>query len=491
MRKILLLFILIFLAGCSVKEQDLGAGELRVLLPVQGGTGTSTAVAGDIGKALTIASANPLTYQFSTVTGASSTILADNNHWSSVNFFDGGLHSRASSTFGSNIHVLGNISASSSLTTPSLTSNSTGVGVFTAPNSSFSVNVAGAVRSMSNTSNFIATQQTPVDSLIISNIAAGSARVVLNAAVPLSISTNNNFEQIVLTSNGKNVAFGGTSAADKLTIYEGNLAVVNTSTAVTSTLGSNFFVIASSTSDRTGKFYVDSSGNTSASGTLISGTHTINQGNQTNVQAVNILSAGQGTSGISYNLNAAGSMNWDNSANSLAVAQTSFRFSLTNRALNFVANGNAFDTSPYAFTFQNIATTGRGVAALQAASGQTADLLGMFNSAGNKLSYFDSSGYLILGNGAATSTFTNNSITLATSTGFNLGKFNVDSSGNLSASGTTYRFNGGASATTTINVGALGTATSKACFNAQNTAGTNISFYFVGTTLTVENNACR
>lgn len=49
----------------------------------------------------------------------------------------------------------------------------------------------------------------------------------------------------------------------------------------------------------------------------------------------------------------------------------------------------------------------------------------------------------------------------------------------------------GTSATTTVNVGALGTATSKACFNVQNSAGTNISFYFVGTTQVVENNACR
>ncbi|MFA5888832.1 MAG: hypothetical protein WCW47_00400 [Candidatus Paceibacterota bacterium] len=49
----------------------------------------------------------------------------------------------------------------------------------------------------------------------------------------------------------------------------------------------------------------------------------------------------------------------------------------------------------------------------------------------------------------------------------------------------------GASATTTINVGELGSATSYACFNTKNTVGTDISFYFVGTTMVVESNTCR
>lgn len=69
------------------------------------------------------------------------------------------------------------------------------------------------------------------------------------------------------------------------------------------------------------------------------------------------------------------------------------------------------------------------------------------------------------------------------------GCFVVDNGGNISASGTLSV--GKPSATTTVNIGNLGVAASKTCFNVQNTAGSNISFYFVGTTLTVENNACR
>lgn len=49
----------------------------------------------------------------------------------------------------------------------------------------------------------------------------------------------------------------------------------------------------------------------------------------------------------------------------------------------------------------------------------------------------------------------------------------------------------GASATTTVNFGEAGSAGSKACFNTKNTAGSDISFYFVGTSMVVESNLCR
>ena len=76
-----------------------------------------------------------------------------------------------------------------------------------------------------------------------------------------------------------NVGIGTTAPADRLSISGGNLAVGNA--GVTSTLGNNFFSIASSTTDMLGKFYVDSSGNVSASGTaniLGSGTSTFAYG---------------------------------------------------------------------------------------------------------------------------------------------------------------------------------------------------------------------
>ncbi len=45
--------------------------------------------------------------------------------------------------------------------------------------------------------------------------------------------------------------------------------------------------------------------------------------------------------------------------------------------------------------------------------------------------------------------------------------------------------------TTTINFGEIGSSTAKTCFNTKNTEGGDISFYFVGTTMVVENNVCN
>jgi len=50
----------------------------------------------------------------------------------------------------------------------------------------------------------------------------------------------------------------------------------------------------------------------------------------------------------------------------------------------------------------------------------------------------------------------------------------------------------GASATTTVNFGEVGSATSKACFNTKNVSGADISFYFsAANTMVVESNLCR
>jgi hypothetical protein len=56
---------------------------------------------------------------------------------------------------------------------------------------------------------------------------------------------------------------------------------------------------------------------------------------------------------------------------------------------------------------------------------------------------------------------------------------------------TRFHVTSGASATTTVSFGEVGNSTSKACFNTKNTAGTDISFYFVGTSMIVESNLCR
>jgi len=94
-------------------------------------------------------------------------------------------------------------------------------------------------------------------------------------------------------------------------------------------------------------------------------------------------------------------------------------------------------------------------------------------------------------------------------TGFSRLKANVVAVGNGTANDTTgtlvaakvgvgtttpyskFQVTSGANATTTVNFGEVGVSTSHACFNTKNTAGTDISFYFVGTTMVVENNLCR
>ena len=52
-------------------------------------------------------------------------------------------------------------------------------------------------------------------------------------------------------------------------------------------------------------------------------------------------------------------------------------------------------------------------------------------------------------------------------------------------------FSKGTSATTTVMFGEPGDLSSKACFNTKNTDGNDISFYFVGTTMVVEDNVCQ
>ncbi len=52
-------------------------------------------------------------------------------------------------------------------------------------------------------------------------------------------------------------------------------------------------------------------------------------------------------------------------------------------------------------------------------------------------------------------------------------------------------FSQGPTATTTFTIGQIGSTTSKACFNTKNTAGDDISFYFVGTSMVVESNVCQ
>jgi hypothetical protein len=83
----------------------------------------------------------------------------------------------------------------------------------------------------------------------------------------------------------------------------------------------------------------------------------------------------------------------------------------------------------------------------------------------------------------------------STYVGTNPGGGSLILSGNLGIGTSTpvgrLHVDGGTSATTTTSFGKIGDATSKSCFNAKNTSGDGISFYFVGTSMVVENNLCR
>jgi len=56
----------------------------------------------------------------------------------------------------------------------------------------------------------------------------------------------------------------------------------------------------------------------------------------------------------------------------------------------------------------------------------------------------------------------------------------------------TNTFSKGASATTTVDFGTLGDATSRACFNTKDAVtGGDVSFYIANGAMVVENNVCR
>lgn len=97
------------------------AAPLRVLRGSEGGTGTSTAAAGDVGKCLSVLTANPLTFNYATCSGAGST----------ANWFVGtGYGAATSSTLGFTNGFLSSASStiSSSLRLSTLTSGVLGVG---------------------------------------------------------------------------------------------------------------------------------------------------------------------------------------------------------------------------------------------------------------------------------------------------------------------------------------------------------------------------
>ncbi len=90
--------------------------------------------------------------------------------------------------------------------------------------------------------------------------------------------------------------------------------------------------------------------------------------------------------------------------------------------------------------------------------------------------------------------------TTGTSVSNDTTKFTVKNGGNVGVGTTTpqHKFvvtstpaGNGSISTTTTDFGTFGTTTSRFCINAKNSAGGDISIYYVGTTEVIENNACR
>jgi hypothetical protein len=101
-----------------------------------------------------------------------------------------------------------------------------------------SIDVLGVIRSRTGadgTSGFYATQANPVNTLIMDNNASGSARIVTNSTVPITIGTNLSTTQLYLKEDG-NVGIGTTSPTEKLQV-EGNQyeqIIINGTTAARS-----------------------------------------------------------------------------------------------------------------------------------------------------------------------------------------------------------------------------------------------------------------
>ena len=108
------------------------------------------------------------------------------------------------------------------------------------------------------------------------------------------------------------------------------------------------------------------------------------------------------------------------------------------------------------------------------ASGSDVDYLKFYHDQTNANIVYGN-GSLNIGNNSATTTI-NSSGNFGIGTSTPQRKLSIDS---------------GASATTTVQFGDIYSGTGKACVEMPNNAGTVTSFYFIGTTMVIEANACK
>ncbi|MDO8499100.1 MAG: hypothetical protein Q7S66_00365 [bacterium] len=140
-----------------------------------------------------------------------------------------------------------------------------------------------------------------------------------NTIFSIHASSTASILSVLIAKDNGNIGIGTASPADRLTISGGNLAITNGS--ATSTLGANFFSVASSTSAMYGVFYIDSAGNVSASGSLRTFGNVTSSGI---LYATNGIIAGNGSYGApAYTFASATSGIYYSSADSLDIVASS------------------------------------------------------------------------------------------------------------------------------------------------------------------------
>ncbi len=266
------------------------------------------------------------------------------------------------------------------------------------------------------------------------DVSVGGTLDVTGATTITNVSSTNHSASGYLDVNGATTLDGavtlGDSAGDSITITGklGQIYIADGTT--TSTIAKNSFIVAQAANFNVGKFYVDSSGNVSASGTLgITGLFTPTGGISTSTLDGVVVGGSTAAAGSFVALSATGATTLDGN----------------------VTLGNAVTDSITATGF-----------------------------------FLDT---ISVGDGAAvTSTLNNDSFSVAKNATNNVGKFYVDSSGSISASGTIQTLQ---LATSTIIID-TNDATKGTCFVVRDVAGTaKYMTILAGNTVAISTKDCR
>lgn len=442
----------------------LTGGTLSGLLNAYSGIISNTSTIG----ALTVSSTLNLTN--ATITGLSSSNLSDastlaklgnSQVFTGLNTFSA-TSTFTTSTFASSTFTAANISALTVLSSLNLPANSITDAMvsdgITASN--YLLLSGGTLNGLLNAYNGIITNTSTIGSLTVSSTlnltnatVTGLSSASLSDAATLAKLANNQiftglntftatttFATTTITSSTittaniggltvtgatslQNVTINGTCTGTGCggTTFTGRLGGSNifqvTDGSTTSTLGANYLAIATSTSNNLGLFYVDGSGNVSASGTLIVGgpsqTTFANAvgnfgGNANNALQINIQNRSSGTSA---------------SGDIVATANDGTDSSYY---IDLGINNSAYNQSAYSITdaHDGYLYVNDNALAIGTASTTNVNAALKFNTGGTT---YDKERLRI----DATGNFI-----FASSTGSNLGKFYIDTSGNVSASGT-------------------------------------------------------